>query len=69
MSEPKWLSLPTENFPTWKRVEIRECEHVQEFLDSASGSVFMRCVKCGQEWYPANSEAWARIEERERWLE
>lgn len=58
----EWMSLPTDNFPAWKRVEIRECEHVHEFLE-AGWTVFMQCEKCGQQWYESNDEVWSRIDE------
>jgi hypothetical protein len=65
LNKLRWVQLPTRNFPAWKRVEIRECEHVHEFFENVAGNVLKQCQKCYQEWYVDNDPCWDRMDERE----
>ena len=65
LNKLRWVQLPTGNFPVWKRVEIRECQHVHEFLETADHRFLKQCQKCGQQWYVDDDPCWDLMAERE----
>ena len=65
LNKLRWVQLPTLNFPTWKRIEIRECQHVHEFIETADYRFLKQCQKCYQEWYVDDDPCWDLMNERE----
>ena len=65
LNKLRWVQLPTRDYPTWIRVEIRECQHVHVYAETADHRFVKYCKKCCQEWYTDDDPCWDRMAERE----